>query len=215
MPLRKRPDLVLELVNRLLRGNSVETLARQLGLDPNVGQLELSFSTFDLKSQKLKPMGHVHNPGLFPVERDAELSENLCRPSQNLFGFGSSSTRLTSPRIRMETPPMTWSVKSRQWLPIVAMGGARLRSSITADVSNMPAPERRFAARPTRRAALEWALLHSLCKRQSCSGIILARSNSTLARPYRWLLRLSAIKLMAWRESPAPTSRRSNDAHKQ
>src|SRR5271165_4535331 len=83
MPLRKRPDLVLESVNRLLRGNSVETLARQLGL---------SFSTFDLKSQKLKPMGHVHNPGLFPVERDAELFENLCRPSQNLFGFGSSST---------------------------------------------------------------------------------------------------------------------------
>ena len=40
---------------------------------------------------------------------------------------------------------MTWSVKSRQWLPIVAMGGARLRSSITADVSNMAAPERRFA----------------------------------------------------------------------
>jgi len=92
MPLRKRPDLVLESVNRLLRGNSVETLARQLGLDPIVGQLELSFSTFDLKSQKLKPMGHVHNPGLFPVERDAELFENLCRPSQNLFGFGSSST---------------------------------------------------------------------------------------------------------------------------
>ena len=55
MPLRKRPDLVLESVNRLLRGNSVETLARQLGLDPIVGQLELSFSTFDLKSQKLEP----------------------------------------------------------------------------------------------------------------------------------------------------------------
>ena len=68
-------------------------------------------------------------------------------------------SRLTSPRIRMaarpaitsraivpiETPPMTWSVKSRQWLPIVAMGGARLRSSITADVSNMAAPERKFA----------------------------------------------------------------------
>src|SRR5271166_695371 len=86
MPLRKRPDLVLESVNRLLRGNSVETLARQLGLDPIVGQLELSFSTFDLKSQKLKPMGHVHNPGLFPVERDAELFENRCRPSSLLKG---------------------------------------------------------------------------------------------------------------------------------
>ena len=50
MPLRKRPDLVLESVNRLLRGNSVETLARQLGLDPIVGQLELSFSTSFLQN---------------------------------------------------------------------------------------------------------------------------------------------------------------------
>src|SRR5208282_1228645 len=81
-----------ESVNRLLRGNSVETLSRQLGSDPIAGQLELSFSTFDLKSQKLEPMGHVHNPGLFPVQRDAESFENLCRPSQNMFGFGSSST---------------------------------------------------------------------------------------------------------------------------
>jgi hypothetical protein len=39
-----------------------------------------------LKSRKLEPMGHVHNPGLAPVERDAELFENLCRPSQNMFG---------------------------------------------------------------------------------------------------------------------------------
>src|SRR5208282_5721559 len=30
--------------------------------------------------------------GLFPVQRDAESFENLCRPSQNMFGFGSSST---------------------------------------------------------------------------------------------------------------------------
>jgi hypothetical protein len=45
---------------------------------PRIGKL--------LKSQKLEPMGHVHNPGLAPVERDAELFENLCRPSQNMFG---------------------------------------------------------------------------------------------------------------------------------
>ena len=37
---------------------------------------------------------------------------------------------------------MTWSVNSRQWVPIVAMGGARLRSSITADVSTLLYRER-------------------------------------------------------------------------
>src|SRR5271165_1917702 len=35
-------------------------------------------------------MGHVHNPGLFPVERDAELFENLCRPSQNILIYGAT-----------------------------------------------------------------------------------------------------------------------------
>src|SRR5208282_3517387 len=54
--------------------------------------LELPLSAFDLKSQKLEPTGHVHNPGLFPVERDPELFEYLFRPSQSMLGFRSGST---------------------------------------------------------------------------------------------------------------------------
>ncbi len=46
------------------------------------------------------------------------------------------------------------------------------------------------------RAAPKPALLHSVWKRQSCSGIILARSNSTLARPY--IARLSVFNRLIW-----------------
>src|SRR5208283_4934223 len=98
MPLRKRPDLVLESVNRLLRGNSVETLARQLGLDPIVGQLELSFSTFDLKSQKLKPMGHVHNPGTIRV-----FSRLSVTPSCSRIFAARAKTCSASARVRQVT----------------------------------------------------------------------------------------------------------------
>src|SRR5208282_435032 len=47
------------------------------------------------------------------------------------------------PIVALETPPMTWSVKSCQLLPIAAMGGSRLRSSMIADAADIPPPPQR------------------------------------------------------------------------
>ena len=85
MPLGQGPDLIFESVNRLLRGNGIEILSVQLGFDPIAGQLELPFPTLDFKSQKLEAVRDMHNPGLLPVERDAELFENLRCSNQGMF----------------------------------------------------------------------------------------------------------------------------------
>ena len=85
MPLRQVPDLIFELVDRLLRGNCIEIRSVQRGFDPIAGQFEPAFPTLDFKSKKLEALRDVHNPGLLPVERHTELCENLCCSDQAFF----------------------------------------------------------------------------------------------------------------------------------
>jgi hypothetical protein len=59
----------------------------QLGFDPIAGQFEATFPTLDLKAKKLEAMRDVHNPSFLPVEGHTQLLENLCRPSQSIFGL--------------------------------------------------------------------------------------------------------------------------------
>ena len=77
-PLRQASDLILESVQRLLSRNGVEIMPVQLGCDPVAAQLQSAFAASDLKSEKLKALGNVHDPGFFPVERHAKFSEDLC-----------------------------------------------------------------------------------------------------------------------------------------
>ena len=49
----------------LRRSHGVEIMPVQLGCDPVAAQLQSAFAASDLKSEKLKALGNVHDPGFF------------------------------------------------------------------------------------------------------------------------------------------------------